>query len=160
MQHRSRTCITSKARLLPNMADQFCWTPMETFVWTSSIQTLPFLNCNFGFQNVPQELPNFLVWLTVPRTCFDQMYRAFLNGQKWEIHPAHFNFTNGELNFHFVFQFSISRVQQADVNFDLLKWPITLGFRVPLHFYESNGHVWNRWYSDYFVHFWINASLL
>ena len=172
MQHRSRTCITSKARLLPNMADQFCWTPMEASVWTSGIQTLPFLNCNFGIQNVPQELSNFVVWFgldTVPRTYFDQMYRALLNGQAGEIHPAHLNFTHGERNFQFsprsallffACQFSISRVQQADVNFDLLKWPVTLGFRVPRHFYESNGHVWNRWYFDYFVHFWINASLL
>lgn len=104
---------------------------MEASVWTSGIQTLPFLNCNFGIQNVPQELSNFVVWFgldTVPRT--------LLNGQAGEIHPAHFNFTHGERNFQFsprsallffVFQFSISRVQQADVNFDLLKSPVTLG---------------------------------
>jgi hypothetical protein len=128
---------TSKARLLPNMADQFCWTPMEASVWTSGIQTLPFLNCNFGIQNVPQELSNFVVWFgldTVPRTYFDQMYRALLNGQAGEIHPAHLNFTHGERNFQFsprsallffACQFSISRVQQADVNFDLLKSHVT-----------------------------------
>ena len=135
---------TSKARFLPNIADQFSWMPMETAwrLWFGRqvFWLLPFLNCNFGIQNVPQEVSNFMIYLTWPRAYFDQMYRALLNGQRWENHPIHFNFTNGELNCHFsprsallffVFRFSISRVQQADVNLDLLKSPVTLGFRVP-----------------------------
>lgn len=57
---------TSVAQLLPNLADNFNWTSMETLIWNSSPMALPFANCNFGIQTVADELSNFMIWLTVP----------------------------------------------------------------------------------------------
>ena len=88
---------------------------------------------------------------------------AILSGQLWKLNPEDFSFTSGHLNYHFsprsallfyyVFQFSIGQVQQAAVDFNQMKSPITVGFRLPRAFYDTFGNVWNRWYFDYFVHF-------
>ena len=153
---------TSRARLLSNLADTFNSTGMETFVWNSSPMALPFANLNFGIQTVPDELSNFMVWLTVPRDYFQRMCMAILSGQLWKLNPEDFSFTSGHLNYHFLprsallfylFQFSISQVQQAAIDFSQMKSPITFGFRLPRAFYDTFGNVWNRWYFDYFVHF-------
>ena len=70
---------TSRAWLLPNLADTFNWTGMETLVWNSSLMALPFANFNFGIQTVPNELSNFMVWLTGPRDYFQRMRMAHGN---------------------------------------------------------------------------------
>ena len=107
------------------------------------------------------ELSNFMVWLTVPRSYFDQMYHRLRNGQVWEVSPRQFNCTHGEIKFHFsprsavlfyVFQLSICPVQGQPANFSQMQASVTLRFTIPTNFCESQGHVWNRWCFDYFVH--------
>lgn len=153
---------TSRAQLLPNLADNFNWTSMETLIWNSSPMALPFANCNFGIQTVPDELSNFMIWLTVPREYFQRMCMAILSGQLWKLHPEDFAFTSGQLNSHFsprsallfyVFQFSISQVQRSPVDFNQMKSPITFGWRLPKAYLDNFDTIWNRWYFDFFVHF-------
>lgn len=147
---------------MPNLADNFNWTSMETLIWNSSPMALPFANCNFGIQTVPDELSNFMIWLTVPREYFQRMCMAILSGQLWKLHPEDFAFTSGQLNSHFsprsallfyVFQFSISQVQRSPVDFNQMKSPITFGWRLPKAYFDNFGTIWNRWYFDFFVHF-------
>lgn len=153
---------TSRAQLLPNLADNFNWTSMETLIWNSSPMALPFANCNFGIQTVPDELSNFMIWLTVPREYFQRMSMAILSGQLWNLNPEDFAFTSGQLNYHFsprsallfyVFQFSISQVQRNPVDFNQMKSPITFGWRLPKAYLDNFDTIWNRWYFDFFVHF-------
>ena len=116
----------------------------------------PLCCLNFN-QNSPMLLP-----FPVPRSYCDHMYHRLRNGQVWELSPTQVNFTNSELNFHFSprsavlllrVQFSISEAQGQPVNF----WPDAgtsdFWIQVPTNFYESQGHIWNRWYFDYFFLF-------
>ena len=106
-----------------------------------------------------------MVWLTVPRSYFDQMYHRLRHGEVWELSPRNSKLrmvSSCELNFHFsprsavlfyVFQFSICQAQGQPVNFSQVQAPVAFGFRIQTNVYGSQGHVLNRWYFDYFVHF-------
>lgn len=155
-----------KSRLLPSFGGPALWLPPEVQLWDRTFASLPLYNLP-GPSNLELEVPGtftkFTLWITLPRRMCFTMLQTLLNGQEWTFdqgtfplgnaYPLNFLFSPRSPLLWFTFLYSIGQAQGAHFDASLLHGPVTLGLRIPEHFFMECGHSWNRYYTDFFTYF-------